>query len=188
MSTQMEDIQEIVFAREELAAIVARLGRQISQDYQGKNLLLVGILRGALPFLADLMREISIPCQMDCMMLSSYGDSAHSSGKVNMKLDVTLPVKGMDVLIVEDIVETGITLHYLLQLFQARGAGSVKICALLDKPGCRKVELSAQYVGAYPPNAFLVGYGMDYAQKYRNLPYIGVLKPEIYQDSSQPAL
>ncbi|MCI9576489.1 MAG: hypoxanthine phosphoribosyltransferase [Clostridiales bacterium] len=180
----MQEIQQIVFTKEELETIVADLGHRISQDYQDKNLLLVGILRGAVVVMADLMRVLTIPCQIDFMEVSSYGNCAESSGKVVIRKDLPQSLEGYDVLIVEDILDSGTTLRYIRELLQTRGAASVKLCVLLDKPQSHRVEIGADYVGANAPDGFLVGYGLDYAQQYRNLPFIGILKPEVYTQAT----
>lgn len=175
------DLQQIVFSESQLAGLVARLGSQISQDYEGKNLLLVGVLRGAVVFMADLMRAITVPCRIDFIEVSSYGNQAHSSGQVSLGKDVKGPLAGMDILIVEDILDSGVTLQYLRGHFRDCGAASVKCCVLLDKQSAHDPELCAEYTGAPAPDGFLVGYGLDYAQKYRHLPVIGLLRPEIYE-------
>lgn len=180
----MQDIQQIVFTKEELETIVADLGHRISQDYQNKNLLLVGILRGAVVVMADLMRAITIPCQIDFMEVSSYGNRTETSGNVIIRKDLPKSLEGYDVLIVEDILDSGTTLRYIRELLQTRGAASVKLCVLLDKPQAHRVEIGADYVGANAPDGFLVGYGLDYAQRYRNLPFVGILKPEVYTQAN----
>jgi hypoxanthine phosphoribosyltransferase len=175
-----QDVQDILISEQELAEIVRSLGERISRDYAGKNLLLVGILKGSVLFMSDLMRSISLDCNIDFMRVSSYGAGTSSSGKINIELDLRRSVKGYDVLIVEDILDSGRTLNYVRNLLTDRHPASIKICTLLDKPERRVVDLYADYSGAEVPDAFVVGYGLDYAQKYRNLPYIGVLKEEIY--------
>lgn len=177
----MQDLERVLFSQEALGEITARLGAQISADYAGRELLLVGVLRGCVPFFADLMRQITVPCRTDFLELSSYGDGTESSGTVQLRKDLHEPVEHRDVLIVEDLLDSGRTLQYIRELFQTRGAASVRVCVLLDKPQAHPPELSADYVGAQAPPEFLVGYGMDYAQRYRNLPVVGVLKPEVYQ-------
>ena len=177
-----EDIKETLFSEEELQAIVSRLGRQISEDYQGKNLFLVSVLKGSLIFMADLMRAIDVPCEIDFMAVSSYGAGTKTSGVVRILKDLDVPLEGKDVLVVEDILDSGVTLSYLLGHLQSRHPASIRLCTLLDKPERRKMPIVADYVGTVVPDQFIVGYGLDYAEKYRNLPYIGVLKPEIYQD------
>lgn len=174
-----QDIERILLDEQEIQTIVARLGQQITEDYRGKELLVVGVLTGGVFFTADLVRAIQLPCTLDFVGVSSYRNTTES-GELVMTKDLTLPVAGKDVLVVEDIVDTGRTLRRLMELFQRRGAASVKLCALLDKPAARKTDITADYVGEQVANEFLVGYGLDYAQQYRNLPVIGVLKPEIY--------
>lgn len=175
-----DDIKEILLSEKEVLEIARKLGNQISEDYEGKDLLVIGVLKGAVLFTSDLLKNISIPCEIDFMAASSYGNSATSSGVVKIKKDVTCDVTGKDILIVEDIVDTGITLEYLINELKKRNVNSVEVVALLDKPEGRKTDVKAKYVGFKMPNEFLVGYGLDYAEKYRNLPYIGILKPEVY--------
>ena len=175
-----DDIKEILLSEKEVLEIARKLGNQISEDYEGKDLMLIGVLKGAVLFTSDLLKNISIPCEIDFMAASSYGNSATSSGVVKIKKDVTCDVTGKDILIVEDIVDTGITLEYLINELKKRNVNSVEVVALLDKPEGRKTDVKAKYVGFKMPNEFLVGYGLDYAEKYRNLPYIGILKPEVY--------
>ncbi|MCH3971610.1 MAG: hypoxanthine phosphoribosyltransferase [Oscillospiraceae bacterium] len=174
------DIQEVLFSEKQLAAIVERIGNQISEDYKGKRLLLASVLKGSVVFMADLMRAIKIPCEVDFMSVSSYGSGTKSSGIVKITKDLDINLEGYDLLVVEDILDSGVTLHYILRMMQARNPNSIRLCTLFDKPERRTVEVKADYVGAEVPDAFIVGYGLDYAQKYRNLPFVGVLKPEIY--------
>ncbi len=175
------DIEKVYYSEEELAAIVKRLGKQISEDYKDKNLLLVSILKGSVIFMADLMREITVPCKIDFMCVSSYEDKTdNNSGVVKIVKDLDINLEGYDVLLVEDILDSGRTLNYVCSILLGRHPSSLKICTLLDKPERRVVDLYADYSGTAVPDAFVVGYGLDYAQKYRNLPYIGVLKEEIY--------
>ncbi|HOQ08398.1 MAG TPA: hypoxanthine phosphoribosyltransferase, partial [Clostridiales bacterium] len=166
----MNDIEEVLVPREQIQEMVKRLGRQISEDYDGKELVLVGVLKGGFIFLADLMREITIPVDMDFISVSSYGASTRSSGVVRIIKDIDLDVVGKHVLIVEDLVDTGLTLRHLRDLFNTRGPKSVKICTAFDKPSRRKVEIEVEYKGIEVPDKFIVGYGLDYAGKYRNLP------------------
>ena len=175
------DIQQIVYTADEISQRVKELAAQISRDYAGKPLLLVGVLRGAVVFLSDLMRQITIPCQIDFLSASSYGFSAVSSGCVTIKTNLSEDPAGKDLRIVEDILDTGITLSHIQPMLEEKGANSVKLAALLDKPSRRKIPISLDYCGFVTSDRFLVGYGLDYAEKYRNLPYIGILKPEIYQ-------
>jgi len=176
----LSDIRETLLSEQELGETVARLGAQISADYKDKNLLLVSVLKGSVVFMADLMRAIALPCRIDFMAVSSYGASAVSSGAVKIVKDLDINLAGYDVLIVEDILDSGRTLSYILELLETRNPKSLRICTLLDKPERRQVELRVDYVGAEIPDEFVVGYGLDYDERYRNLPFVGVLKPEIY--------
>jgi len=181
-----EDIDEILITEELLRARIRQLGKEISRDYGGKPLLLVGILKGAAVFLADLIRAIDTPVDYDFIAISSYGKDTRSSGEVHFKKDLDADVAGRDVLIVEDIVDTGWTLRlsYITEKLLARNAASVKICALLDKPSRREVEVGIDYCGCVIEDRFVVGYGLDWGGRYRNLPYIGVLKPEACKEKS----
>lgn len=176
------DIERVLFSQEELAEKTRELGKQLTLDYQDKNPLVVGILKGAMPFLSDLVKEMDIYLEMDFMDVSSYGNGMVSSGEVKIVKDLNTNVEGRDLLLVEDIIDSGRTLNYLIDMFKYRKARSVKIVTLLDKPEGRVVDITADYVGFLVPNEFVVGYGLDYAERYRNLPYIGVLKPEIYEE------
>jgi hypoxanthine phosphoribosyltransferase len=175
------DVAEILIGTEELQAKVAELGRQISEDYRGRNPLLICLLRGAVVFLSDLVRATDIPLEMDFMAISSYGNSTESSGVVRLVMDLKSNITGRDVLIVEDIVDTGRTLAYILDNLQTRRPADIKVCALLSKPSRREVQIEVDYLGFEIPDKFVVGYGLDYAENYRNLPFIGVLKPELYK-------
>ena len=175
-----EDLTKVLVKREDIAAAVKKLGEQITADYQGRELMVVGILKGAIVFYSDLIREIDLPLRTDFMAVSSYGSATKSSGVVQLRKDLDRPVEGMDVLIVEDIVDSGMTLSYLKRVFEDRGAASVRIATLLDKPARRRVDLKADYFCFTIPDEFVVGYGLDYDEKYRNLPDIGVLHPRIY--------
>ena len=184
METKAElygDLSRVLVTREEIAEAVAKLGRQITEDYRGKELMLVGILKGAVVFFSDLVREIDLPLKMEFMAVSSYGAQTKTSGVVNLVKDLTVDITGMHVLIVEDIVDSGMTLSYLKKYLSTRGAASIKIATLLDKPERRRVDLTADYFCFRIPDEFVVGYGLDYAERYRALPYIGVLKPEVYE-------
>lgn len=172
-----KDIEKVLISKEEILAKSAELGKQLTEEYQGKNPLVVGILKGAVPFMADLTREINTYLELDFMDVSSYGNATVSSGEVKIVKDLDTNVEGRHILIVEDIIDSGRTLAYLVDLFRYRKAASVKIVTLLDKPEGRVVDIKADYVGFDVPNEFVVGYGLDYAETYRNLPYIGVLKP-----------
>src|SRR3954453_15759359 len=169
-------IGEILVQPDDLRRKVADLGRQISRDYDGRDLLLVGVLKGAIFFLSDLMREISIPCELDFMAVASYGSATDSSGVVRILKDLDQSIEGRNVLIVEDIVDSGLTLQYLLRNLRARGPESVEVCALLTKPERRKIELEARYVGFEIPNRFAIGYGLDHDEHYRNLPFVAALE------------
>lgn len=177
----LNDIAEVLFSKEQLAAKEAELGAQISRDYEGKNLLMVGILKGSVVFMSDLMKHVTIPTQIDFMSVSSYGNGVKSTGVVKILKDLDTPLQGFDVLVVEDILDSGLTLHYLIDLLKARNPKSVKVCTLLDKPYSRKAEVKTDYCGFVIPDKFVVGYGLDYAEKYRNLPFVGVLKPQVYE-------
>lgn len=175
------DIAKVLYSEETLKNRVAELGAQISRDYADKeNVIIVGILRGSYIFMADLTRSITIPCQVDFMALSSYGKGTSSSGQIQIKKDLSETIDGAHVIIVEDILDSGNTLAFLSKMLEVRNAASIKICTLLDKPSRRVKNITADYYGFVVPDEFVVGYGLDYAEKYRNLPYIGVLKPEIY--------
>lgn len=176
-----DDILRVLYSEEELEAKCAELGAQISKDYEGKNLLLVSVLKGAVVFMTDLMRHITVPCSIDFMVVSSYGSGVKTSGVVKIVKDLDADLAGKDLLIVEDILDTGMTLHYLKQLLQDRNPNSIRIATLLDKPERRRAAVRADYVGYQVPDEFVVGYGLDYDEKYRNLPYVGILKPEVYQ-------
>lgn len=175
-----EDVKKVLFDEEQLSNKVRELGEQISKDYEGKDLLVVGVLKGSVVFAADLIKNINIPCEIDFMAVSSYGNSTESSGVVRILKDLDHSIEGKHVLLVEDIVDSGITLTYLLKYLKARKAESIEIVSLLNKPERRTADLEVKYIGFEVPNEFIVGYGIDYAEKYRNLPFIGVLKEEVY--------
>lgn len=177
-----DDISEILYSERQLAEMVERIGRQVSRDYEGKNLMLVSVLKGSLIFMADLMRAITVPCSIDFLSVSSYGSGTTTSGEVRILKDLDASLEGKDVLVVEDILDSGVTLSFLLGNLSARRPASIRLCTLLDKPERRRVNIRPDYVGAQVPDKFIVGYGLDYAERYRNLPYIGVLKPEIYAE------
>ncbi len=176
-----DDVQSVMITAEEIAEKVALLGRQISEDYQGKNLLMVSVLKGSVVFVADLMRSITIPVSIDFMSVSSYGHGTKSSGVVKILKDIDIDLEGKDLLLVEDILDSGKTLHYLRELLEGRNPASVRIATLLDKPSRREADVKPDYCGFVVPDEFIVGYGLDFAENYRNLPYIGVLKPELYE-------
>lgn len=178
----INDIDRVLLSEEDLRNIVKRLGAEITEDYKGKNLVLVSVLKGSVIFMADLMREIKVPCSIDFMSVSSYGSGTKTSGVVKIIKDLdTDVVEGADLLIVEDILDSGVTLEYLIKILSARNPKSIKICTLLDKPERRKANVFADYAGAQIPDAFVVGYGLDYDEKYRNLPFVGALKPAVYE-------
>ena len=176
----LDDIESVLFSQEDIEEIVSRLGKKISEDYAGKNLLLVSVLKGSVIFMADIMRYITLPARIDFMTVSSYGAETTSKGNVKILKDLDIDPKGYDLLIIEDILDSGKTLRSLMDILILRNPGSVRICTLFDKPDRREANISADYYGAVVPNAFIVGYGLDYNEKYRNLPFVGVLKPEVY--------
>lgn len=178
-SSLHDDVGEILVETERLQGRIRELGVEISADYAGKDLLLVGVLKGAVFFMADLMRELALPCEIDFMAISSYGAGTDSSGVVRILKDLDLNIAGRDVLVVEDIIDSGLTLSYLMRTLRARRPASLEICTLLTKPERREIEVPVRYVGFEIPNKFVIGYGLDYAERYRNLPYIGVLRPEL---------
>jgi len=178
-----DDISEILISEEQLAARIAELGRQITADYEGKPLVLLGVLKGAVLFMVDLAREIKLPLEIDFMATSSYGASTKSSGVVRIVKDLDESIEGKHILIVEDIVDSGLTLAYILRMLEARRPASVRVCGLLLKDREREQYVPVDYVGFTIPDAFVVGYGLDFAERYRNLPFIGVLRPELYRDS-----
>ncbi len=174
------DIKEVLYTEQQLEQKVQELGRKISEDYQGRNLFVICVLKGAFIFMADLVKHITVPLELDFMAVSSYGQSTKSSGVVKIIKDLDVPLDGRDVLIVEDIIDSGLTLSYLIDILERRNAHSVSVVALFDKPARRTVELTPDYTGFTLPDEFIVGYGLDYAEKYRNLPYVGILKEEVY--------
>ncbi|WP_106769531.1 hypoxanthine phosphoribosyltransferase [Paenibacillus faecalis] len=176
------DIQEVLISEEELQAKIKELGEKLSAEYEGRNPLVICVLKGAFIFMADLVKNITVPIELDFMAVSSYGASTKSSGVVKIIKDLDESVEGRDVLIVEDIIDSGLTLSYLIDLLENRKAKSIAVVTLFDKPARRTVDLQADYTGFVLPDAFVVGYGLDYAEHYRNLPYIGILKPEIYSN------
>ena len=171
----MSAVGEILVQPDELSHRVQELAEEISRDYEGRELLLVGVLKGAVFFLSDLMRELRVPCEVDFMAVSSYGSSTESSGVVRILKDLDTPIDGRDVLVVEDIVDSGLTLKYLLRTLGARNPSSLEVCALLEKPERRKVDLDIRYTGFEIPNRFVIGYGLDHGEQFRNLPYVAVL-------------
>ena len=185
MHNMHEDIETILITEEEIQAKVAELGQQITKDYQDINLLLLGTLKGAVPFIGDLARAIHLPVEIDYMAVSSYGNATESSGIVRILKDLEGPVQQKHILIVEDIVDSGQTLHYLMDVLRQRRPLSLRVCALLDKGRERVKPVELDYTGFQIPDRFVVGYGLDYAQRYRNLPYIGILKPSVYSDERE---
>ena len=171
-----KDIQEVLFTEEQLARRVGELAHQITQDYQGREIVLISVLRGSFVFMADLCRRIDLPCTVDFMSVSSYGTGTSSSGQVQITKDLSGNIEGKDILVVEDILDSGNTLSYLLRVLEQRGPASVRLCTLLDKPDRRVKPVEVHYSGFTIPDAFVVGYGLDYAEHYRNLPYIGILR------------
>ncbi len=172
-------VSEILIEEATLQERIAVLGAEVTRDYRGRDLFLVGVLKGAIFFMADLMRELTVPCEVDFMAISSYGASTDSSGVVRILKDLDINIEGRDVLVVEDIIDSGLTLSYLMRTLEAREPASLEICALMTKPDRREIEVPVRYVGFEIPNAFVIGYGLDFAERYRNLPYVGVLDPEL---------
>ncbi len=177
------DIKEVLLSTDQIEKIVKRLGEQITKDYEGKNLLVVSILKGSIMFMADLLREIKLDCKIDFMAVSSYGSGTRTSGAVKIIKDLSIDLSGYDILLVEDILDSGVTLSNLKELLMLRKPASLKICAFLDKPDRRKADIVADYTGASIPDEFVVGYGLDYDEKYRNLPYVGILSPSVYGEN-----
>ena len=175
-----EDIAQVLISEEELKSICKKLGEQITRDYEGKKLLVVSVLKGAVVFMSDLLREIKCDCVIDFIAVSSYSGTK-TTGVVKFKKDLDIDPDGMDILLVEDILDSGITLSYLSGVLKGRNAASIKICTLLDKPENRKADIKADYIGKVVPDAFVVGYGLDYDEKYRNLPFVGILSPSVYE-------
>ena len=176
-ATELERaVTDVLIDQDALQRRIAELGEEISADYTGRDLLLVGVLKGAVFFMADLMRGLSIPCEIDFMAISSYGDSTDSSGVVRILKDLDINIEGRDVLVVEDIIDSGLTLSYLMRNLEAREPASLEICALLTKPDRREIEVPVKYVGFEIPNRFAIGYGLDHAERFRNLPYVAVLQ------------
>ena len=178
----IDGISKVLVCEEELKEICKNLGKQISKDYEGKNLLLVSVLKGAIVFMADLLKEITCDCKIDFMAVSSYSGTK-TTGVVKFKKDLDVNPEGHDILVVEDILDSGITLSYLKKILEDRNCNSVKICTLLDKPANRKADIKADYVGKVVPDEFVVGYGLDYNEYYRNLPFVGVLSREVYENN-----
>jgi hypoxanthine phosphoribosyltransferase len=180
VTSELEDaVGEILIEEHELQTRIAELGRELSQDYAGRDLLLVGVLKGAVFFMADLMRHITVPCEVDFMAISSYGAATDSSGVVRILKDLDLNIEGRHVLVVEDIIDSGLTLSYLTRTLEARAPASLEVCTLLTKPERREVDVPVRYVGFEIPNRFVIGYGLDFGERYRNLPFVGVLHEDL---------
>ena len=183
--TEVEQgVGQVLIDEEALQARIRELGREISEDYAGRDVLLIGVLKGAVFFMSDLMRSLTLPCEIDFMAISSYGDSTDSSGVVRILKDLDINIEGRDVLVVEDIIDSGLTLSYLMRNLEARGPASTEICALLTKPERREIDVPVRYVGFEIPNRFVIGYGLDFAERYRNLPYVGVLDPNLVAEGA----
>ena len=177
--TELEaGVETVLIGEERLQQRIVELGEEISSDYQGRDLLLIGVLKGAVFFMADLMRRVSVPCEIDFMAISSYGASTDSSGVVRILKDLDINIEGRHVLVVEDIIDSGLTLSYLMRTLEARSPATLEICALLTKPARRAIDVHVRYTGFEIPNEFVIGYGLDYAERYRNLPYVGVFDPD----------
>ena len=179
MQTVTDAVGEVLIEADALQARIAELGAEISQAYEGRDLLLIGVLKGAVFFMSDLMRELSIPCEIDFMAISSYGAGTDSSGVVRILKDLDMNIAGRDVLVVEDIIDSGLTLSYLMRSLKARKPESLEICALLTKPARREIDVPVRFVGFEIPNKFVIGYGLDFDERYRNLPYVAVLHPDL---------
>ena len=180
MTVQDKDVKEVLYSEEQLRNKMQELGAAITADYAGKELLMVSILKGSVMVMADLMRAVDLPLQIDFMNVSSYGASTQTKGAVKILKDLDVDIEGKDVLIVEDILDSGVTLHNLINLLKQRQPASIEICTLFSKPSRRQVEVDAKYIGFEIPDAFIVGYGLDYDERFRNLPYVGILKEEVY--------
>ena len=182
MTVQDYAVKEVLCTEQQLQEKIAELGAAITKDYQGKDLLMVSILKGSVMVMADLMRAVDLPLQIDFMNVSSYGAGTETKGSVKILKDLDVDIKGKNLLIVEDILDSGVTLYNLMNMLQQRNPASIEICALFSKPSRRKVDVNAKYIGYEIPDAFIVGYGLDYDEKFRNLPYVGILKEEIYSN------
>jgi hypoxanthine phosphoribosyltransferase len=179
-----DDVEEVLLSSDALQQRVRELGRQLSADYAGRDPVLVSVLKGSIVFLADLMRAMEIPLSLDLMEVSSYGSGTETSGQVRILKDLSASIEGRDVLVVEDIIDTGLTLNYLLRYLAERNPASLRICCLLDKPARRLAEIEIDYTGFTIPDRFVIGYGLDYDERYRNLPYVGVLRPSVYTETA----
>ncbi len=177
-------VGEVLIDEESLQRRIGELGEEISNDYAGRDLLLVGVLKGSVFFLSDLMRQLTVPCEIDFMAISSYGASTDSSGVVRILKDLDINIEGRHVLVVEDVIDSGLTLSYLIRNLEARGPATLEICALLTKPARREIDVPVRYIGFEIPNRFVIGYGLDFAERYRNLPYVGVLDPALVPEGS----
>ncbi|MBQ7929505.1 MAG: hypoxanthine phosphoribosyltransferase [Clostridia bacterium] len=177
----MQDIEKVLISEEELQAKIRELGAILAEEYEDKNPIFLGVLKGVILFFSDMIRAIPIKCQMDLIAVSSYGSGTTSSGKITMEKDLSLDIEGRHVVILEDIIDSGNTLSHTIEYLKSKNPASLKICTLLDKPSRRKVELTADYTGFTVPDEFVVGYGLDYAEYYRNLPYVGILKRSVYE-------
>ena len=177
------DVAEVLIDEQSLRARVEELGEEVSRDYVGREPLLIGVLKGAVFFMADLMRQLTVPCEVDFMAISSYGAATDSSGVVRILKDLDINIEGRDVLVVEDIIDSGLTLSYLIRNLEAREPASLEVCALMTKPERRQIDVPVRYVGFEIPNRFVIGYGLDFAERYRNLPYVGVLDPGLVSDA-----
>ena len=177
-------VTDVLIDEEKLQGRIRELGDEISNDYVGRDLLLVGVLKGAVFFMSDLMRSLTIPCEIDFMAISSYGDSTDSSGVVRILKDLDINIEGRDVLVVEDIIDSGLTLSYLMRNLESREPASLEVCALLTKPERREIDVPVRYIGFEIPNRFVIGYGLDFAERYRNLPYVGVLDPSLVESEA----
>jgi hypoxanthine phosphoribosyltransferase len=177
-------VTEVLVDEVTLRNRVAELGEEISRDYQGRDLLLIGVLKGAVFFMADLMRHLTVPCEIDFMAISSYGASTDSSGVVRILKDLDINIEGREVLVVEDIIDSGLTLSYLIRNLEAREPASLEVCALMTKPERRQIDVPVRYIGFEIPNRFVIGYGLDFAERYRNLPYVGVLDPDLLPEGA----
>ena len=184
MTSVHADVGEVLIDQEVLRTRVEELGAEISADYEGRDLLLVGVLKGAIFFISDLMRELTVPCEIDFMAISSYGAGTDSSGVVRILKDLDINIENRHVLVVEDIIDSGLTLSYLLRNLESREPASLEICSLLTKPARREIEVPVRYVGFEIPNKFVIGYGLDFAERYRNLPYVGVLHPDLMPEGA----
>jgi hypoxanthine phosphoribosyltransferase len=182
--TELEQgVETVLIGQERLQERIRDLGDEISGDYHGRDLLLIGVLKGAVFFMADLMRRLTVPCEIDFMAISSYGASTDSSGVVRILKDLDINIENRDVLVVEDIIDSGLTLSYLMRNLEARSPSSLEVCALLTKPQRREIDVDVRYVGFEIPNRFVIGYGLDFAERYRNLPYVAVLHPDLIPEA-----